>query len=69
METPFTLNSDLDEEDARFRAAIPEELDGPSPGIPNEVVKAYFAKWREIALSNRSHEEFLAAIEAIEKPF
>jgi DNA-damage-inducible protein J len=46
---PFELLQSTAAHDAWFRAKVQEALDDPRPRIPNEQVKAYFAKRRSDA--------------------
>jgi DNA-damage-inducible protein J len=48
---PFSLAQNAEEHDAWFRARVQEALDDPRPGIPDEQVRAHFAKRREAAQS------------------
>jgi DNA-damage-inducible protein J len=47
---PFELAQSTAEHDAWFRAKVQQALDDPRPGIPDEQVKAHFAKRRAAAL-------------------
>jgi DNA-damage-inducible protein J len=47
---PFPLAVNSAAYDAWFRAKVQEALDDPRPGIPNEQVKAHFAKRKALAL-------------------
>jgi DNA-damage-inducible protein J len=47
---PAGLTVDQEAHDAWFRAKVQEALDDPRPGIPNEDVKAHFARRRAAAL-------------------
>jgi DNA-damage-inducible protein J len=47
---PFPLAVNSAAHDAWFRAKVQEALDDPRPGIPNEQVKAHFAKRKALAL-------------------
>jgi DNA-damage-inducible protein J len=44
---PLELQAEDAEYDAWFRTQVQEALDDPRPGIPDEEVRAHFAKRRE----------------------
>lgn len=46
---PFSLAKNVVEHDAWSRAKVQEALNDPRPAIPNEQVKAHFAKRRAAA--------------------
>jgi len=48
---PAGLTVDQEAYDAWFKAKVQEALDDPRPGIPNDEVKAHFARRRAAALS------------------
>jgi len=48
---PFTLTQNSAEYDAWFRAKVQEALDDVRPDVPNDEVRAHFAKRRADALS------------------
>jgi len=50
---PFAMNANGASYDAWFRAKVQEALDDTRPAIPNEKVKAHFAKRRADALKKR----------------
>jgi len=53
---PFTLTSDPVAHDLWFRKKAQEALDDPRPGIPNDRVKAHFAKKRPASLRKIEQE-------------
>ena len=48
---PFSTEDDSEEYDKWFRAQVQEALDDPRPPIPNEEVKARFARLRSELLA------------------